>query len=267
MLDIQLILVDIDGTLLNDEGTVSQHTIDTIAKLKANHIMFGIATGRTPYAVKKLIKDWHIEPYVDMIMGFNGASCLDMKTNQSNSCYPLPGNLISKILDDFQQFSFNAGIYDRETFHVLKKDEYAISIANKNKLKLIVDDLSQYHQQNIEKMLLIANPEEIDKMNEHYQLSGEKKYKAVRSTPILLEFLNPELSKSKGIMHICQKYHLKADQVLTFGDELNDYEMIRDFVGVAMANANPAIKKIARYITKSNNEDGIACFINQYIIP
>ena len=68
-------------------------------------------------------------------------------------------------------------------------------------------------------------------------------------------------------MHICQKYHLKADQVLTFGDELNDYEMIRDFVGVAMANANPAIKKIARYITKSNNEDGIACFINQYIIP
>ena len=61
MLDIQLILVDIDGTLLNDEGTVSQHTIDTIAKLKANHIMFGIATGRTPYAVKKLqgIKEIH----------------------------------------------------------------------------------------------------------------------------------------------------------------------------------------------------------------
>lgn len=265
MLDIQLILVDIDGTLLNDQNTVTPQTIAAIAKLKQKNIRFGIATGRTPYAVKRLLKDWKIKPYVDLILGFNGACFLDMHTLQMHSFDMLDGQCISQIFTDFAQYDFNAGIYDKNTFHVLKKDKMVMQIAEKNKLQLIIDDLSQYQQKQIEKMLLIADPQEIDKMTVHYQTLKNRNYKAVRSTRILLEFLNPELSKSKGIMHLCQTYHIDPSKVLTFGDELNDYEMIRDYQGVAMANANPKIKEVATYITRSNNDDGIACFINTYI--
>ena len=77
---IKLVLVDIDGTLLNDNGIVTPKTIAAIKKLKEKHILFGIATGRTPYAVKHLIKDWKIDEYVDIIMGFNGGCYLDMRT-------------------------------------------------------------------------------------------------------------------------------------------------------------------------------------------
>lgn len=266
MLNIELVLVDIDGTLLNDQGAVSKKTIEAISKLKEKNILFGIATGRTPYAVKYLIKDWGIEPYVDMIMGFNGGCYLDMKTQQMESCYLLDGQYLPEIFKDFQQFELNAGIYDQESFHVLKEDEKVKNIATRNKLPLIIDDLSQYYQKKVEKMLFIAEPEEIDKMNEYYQTLKNKGYKAVKSTPILLEFLNPELSKSKGIMQLCQSYHIDSDKVLTFGDELNDYEMIKDYIGVAMDNANPLIKDVAKYVTKSNNEDGIAYFLNEYIL-
>ncbi len=265
MLDIQLILVDIDGTLLNDHNTVTPQTIAAIAKLKQKNILFGIATGRTPYAVKRLLKDWKIEPYVDLILGFNGACFLDNHTQQMYSFDLLDGQYISEIFTDFAQYNFNAGIYDKNTFHVLRKDELVTQIAEKNKLQLIIDDFSQYQQKQIEKMLMIAEPQEIDKMAAHYQTLKNRHYKAVRSTRILLEFLNPKLSKSKGIMHLCQTYHIDSAKVLTFGDELNDYEMIRDFHGVAMANANPLIKDVAKYITRSNNDDGIACFINTYI--
>lgn len=265
MLDIELVLVDIDGTLLNDQGVIGQKTKEAIAKLKENNILFGIATGRTPYAVKHLIKDWGIEQYVDMIMGFNGGCCLDMKSQHMESCYLLDGSYLPEIFADFQQFEFNAGIYDQESFHVLKEDEKVKNIASRNQLPLIIDDLSQYYQKKVEKMLFIADPEDIDKMNKYYQSLKNKGYKAVQSTPILLEFLNPELSKSKGIIQLCQNYHIDSNKVLTFGDELNDYEMIKDYIGVAMDNANPAIKKIAKYITKSNNEDGIAYFLNEYV--
>lgn len=264
---VKLVLVDIDGTLLNDKGIVSSKTIEAISKLKSKNILFGIATGRTPFAVKHLIKDWGIADYVDIIMGFNGGSYLNLKNNTIKSCYLLDGKNIPVILNDFKQFDFNAGIYDQESFHVLREDNMVIDIAYKNKLLLVVDDLGQYYDSKIEKLLFIAKKEEVDKMVDYYKKLSNLKYRAVRSTQTLLEFLNPELSKGKGIKQMCQDLNIPLDNIITFGDEMNDYEMIRDYIGVAMGNAIPEIKKVAKYITKSNNEDGIADFlIKQQII-
>ena len=264
---IKLVLVDIDGTLLNDNGIVTPKTIAAIQKLKEKHILFGIATGRTPYAVKHLIKDWKIDEYVDIIMGFNGGCYLDMRTQNMSSCYLLDGKYIPMILNEFKDFHFNAGIYDQESFHVLKEDDFAKNIACKNKLPLVVDGLKPYYHKQIEKMIFMAEKEEIQKISQHYQMNSHPHYRGVQSTAILFEFLNPELSKSKGIQKLCQDLHLPLDSILTFGDELNDYEMIKDYIGVAMGNANSQIKEVAKYITTSNNEDGIAQFlISQQII-
>lgn len=264
---IDLILVDIDGTLLNDEGVVTPRTREAIAKLKNQNILFGIATGRTPFAVKHLIKDWRIEEYVDIIMGFNGGCYLDMRTQKMSSCYLLDGKYISEIFETFKDFDFNAGIYDQESFHVLREDAYTIDIAKRNKLPLIVDGLEPYHQRKVEKMLMIGNEDEIQRISQYYDTLENIDYRGVQSTPILFEFLNKELSKSKGIQKMCQDLNLSLDGILTFGDEMNDYEMIRDYIGVAMGNANPQIKAIAKYVTTSNNEDGIAEFLeSQQII-
>ena len=115
-------------------------------------------------------------------------------------------------------------------------------------------------------MIFMADKEEIQKISQYYHHIEHPYYRGVQSTPILFEFLNPELSKSKGIEKMCQELNLSTDCILTFGDELNDYEMIRDYIGVAMANANPKIKDIAQYTTTSNNEDGIAVFLENYIL-
>ena len=158
---IKLVLVDIDGTLLNDNGIVTPKTIAAIQKLKEKHILFGIATGRTPYAVKHLIKDWKIDEYVDIIMGFNGGCYLDMRTQNMASCYVLDGKYIPMIFNEFKEFQFNAGIYDQESFHVLKEDDFAKNIACKNKLPLVVDGLKPYYHKQIEKMIFMAEKEEI----------------------------------------------------------------------------------------------------------
>lgn len=263
---IKLVLVDIDGTLLNSDGIVTQRTKDAIAQLKNHQILFGIATGRTPYAVKHLIKDWQIEEYVDIIMGFNGGCYLDMRSETMSSCYLLDGNLIPEIFDTFQDYHFNAGVYDKESFHVLKEDQFALNIAQKNKLPLIVDGLEPYFHKKVEKMIMMASEDEIQKISQHYETLQNINYRGVQSTPILFEFLNKDLSKSKGIQKMCQDLDLSIEHILTFGDELNDYEMIKDYIGVAMGNANPQIKAVAKYITTSNNEDGIADFLEKYIL-
>ena len=266
MEDVKLILVDIDGTLLNDDGIITPKTKEAIARIKEKNIMFGIATGRTPYAVKHLIKDWQIDKYVDLIMGFNGGCYLDLKNNRTKSHYLLDGKLIPEILNEFNRFNFNVGIYDKESLHVLEDEKIAKAIAKRNKLPLIIDDLRQYYNRQIEKILFMADTEELDKIDQYYQTLVDLDYRLVRSTPIIIEYLNPQLSKSLGIRKMCEDIKIDTANIIVFGDELNDYEMIRDYIGVAMENANPAIKEIANYITKSNNEDGIADFLIKYKI-
>ncbi len=267
MENIKLVLCDIDGTLLHDNGYITAETKKAISLLKEKNIMFGIATGRTPYAVKNLIVDWGIEKDVDMIMGFNGGSCYYMKEQTMESCYLLEGQYIQEIMNDFKDFNATYGIYDFKTFHCNRKTDATIKIANANKLSLIIDDLSDYYNKKVEKVLMIETPDKIQQIKNNYERHLKTNhYRIVQSSPILLEFLNPELSKSKGIEQICKRLSISFDNILTFGDELNDLEMIRDCIGVAMGNARKEIKEIAQYITDTNNNDGIANFLYQYIL-
>ena len=265
--NIKLVLVDIDGTLLNDQLVVTEETKKAISKLKEHDVLFGIATGRTPYAVRHLVKKWGIAQDCDLIMGFNGGSTLYLKSDELESCYLIKCDYLSEARNDFKDFNVNYGIYDKESYHCQFKDQYADMICERNNLPQIVEDLSVYNGTEMEKMLMMGDPKEIDRAVEYFKNNIQTDhYKAVRSAPTLLEFINPELSKSKGIDVICQKLGITKENVLTFGDESNDFEMIRDCVGVAMGNAIPKLKEVARYITKTNNEDGIAVFLNENIL-
>ncbi|MCF0105884.1 MAG: HAD family phosphatase [Holdemanella sp.] len=267
MEDIKMVLVDIDGTLLTDKKTVTEKTKDAISKLKDKHIPFGIATGRTPYAVRHLIKDWGIHDSVSLIMGFNGGCYLDLKTGYIQSCYLLEKGVINKVRNDFKGFDFAQVVYDKESVHTDKDNPLTRNIALNNNIPFFYDDLQTYNEQEIEKILIVGEEKEIDALLAYYENNiSTTSYKLARSNRHLVECINPELSKSKGIQILCDAYNIKMENVLTFGDEINDYEMIRDCIGVAMGNANPTIKEAAKYITDTNNDDGIAKFLEQYIL-
>lgn len=264
--NIKLVLVDVDGTLLNSSLEVTEKTREAISKLSEHNILFGIATGRTPYAVKHLVKEWGLDEYCDLIMGFNGGSTLFCKTGELTRCYLTKGKYFTEVREIFKDFHVNYGIYDKESYHCQGECRIAHNVCRNNKLPLVIEDLSVYDDKEMEKMLMMGEKEEIDRAQAYYnEHVHSNNFKAVRSTKNLFEFLNPDLSKSKGIDEICHKLGIEKDNVLTFGDELNDLEMIRDCIGVAMGNSNPVIKEVAKYITLSNNEDGIAYFLENYV--
>lgn len=263
---IKLILVDIDGTLLNDQLEVTPMTREAILKLREVNIQFGIATGRSPYAVKKLIRLWGIEEAVDVILGFNGSALLDVRNDEMSSFFMLDGQAILDLKREFGDLDCNMGVYDRETYHALKDDEIARKTAQFNHFNLVVDDLSAYTDTYVNKVLITAEAAVIDEIIKRYNHHHAESYHAFRSGDVRLECVNPEISKSKGIALLCEKMHLTADEVMTFGDMMNDYDMIRDYVGVAMGNADERLKSVARYQTASINEDGIGVFINKHFL-
>ena len=94
-----------------------------------------------------------------------------------------------------------------------------------------------------------------------------EKYTIVRSAPFFLEFLNKEVNKGVGVEALANSLGIKREEVICMGDAGNDEHMIRySGFGVAMGNAFEEIKAVADFVTKSNNEDGVAYVIDQFVL-
>ena len=81
-----------------------------------------------------------------------------------------------------------------------------------------------------------------------------------------VEIFNKEVDKYNAIIEIVKKENIEPQDIISFGDGLNDVEMIRrSGVGVAMGNALPEVKENAKFVTLSNDEDGIKAFLEDYL--
>jgi len=93
-----------------------------------------------------------------------------------------------------------------------------------------------------------------------------EKYTVVRSEPWILEFMNKSANKAEGVKTLGKKFGIDRSEVICIGDSFNDIHMIKYAgLGVAMKNALPEIKSHADYITKTNEENGVAYAINKFI--
>ena len=117
------------------------------------------------------------------------------------------------------------------------------------------------------KMMFIDEPEILDaaiaKIPEQYH----ERFNLVKSTPFYLELLPKTVSKGNALLHLAEKMGLDKEQTMAIGDEENDRAML-EVVGnpVVMENGNPELKKIAKYITKSNEESGVAHALREWVL-
>lgn len=265
--NIKLICVDLDGTLLNDDKEFTDFSKSVIAKARSQGYKFSFCTGRPTYAYMELIKSWHAEDIIDYVIGFNGSLVLDYQKNRFYSSDTLDGKVVPKILELVKDMNYEAVICDQYSAHVTKITNRTKLIAQRNHLELILDDLSAYYDKQINKLLCIIDKEQLDEFTKNAPSYVTPDFKAVRSNTEYLEFIHPNLSKTNGIRKVCELLGITLDNVISFGDESNDLEMIRDTVGVAMKNANPLLTEKAQHITEfDNNHDGVARFIEAYLL-
>ena len=117
------------------------------------------------------------------------------------------------------------------------------------------------------KMMFIDEPEILDAAIAKIPQEFYDKYTSVKSTPFYLEFMNKTASKGNAITHLAEKMGLSKDQTMAIGDAENDRAML-EAVGnpVVMENGTPELKEIAKYITKSNEESGVAYALREWVL-
>lgn len=267
--NIKAIMCDVDGTLLNHDGIVSPRTVAAIKKVREQGIMFGLSTGRDIHSVKKLLTIWGISGLVDAIVGTGGSEIYDYQLDVEKSSYPLEGEMIKDIIAHHNGMDVNFAVPYQGVLYTPKDDDYIRDLARVDRVEYRVVDFDEFLKQPRPKLIIVCRPEYMDEVVAKSKTFFNPNYKSasLKTASILYEYMDPHVSKTRGLQEVMALHQIEMADLCTFGDADNDHDMtLNAGVGVVMANGSEKTKSVADYITDDNDHDGIANFINQYIL-
>ena len=266
-----LYVTDLDGTLLRSDETLSQFTIDTINGLTSKGMLFSYATARSLVTAKKVTKG--LNTHFPLIV-YNGAFIVDNVTEEIlianyfeddianvfaelfvNDIYPI----VYAYIDGVEKFSF---IQEKCTVGMQK----FLKSRKGDKRINIVDTPEELIKGKPFYITCIDTPEKLEPFYEKYK----DKYHAVYQQDIYtgeqwLEIMPKKASKSNAIKEL--KEMLKCEKLVTFGDGKNDIDMFEmSDESYAVKNADEELKTIATKIIESNNNDGVAKWLQENIM-
>lgn len=276
---IKLIASDMDGTLLNEKHMIDKETVEAIKCAEKAGIKFAISTGREYDSVKNLLQENDIRCQCILM---NGAEYRDEDGNILGKIN-IESESVAKIINIFQKEKVSAriftnkGIYTTDTkeealketlyrtmsFNPELTEEEALEIAKAQPFFIqlnYISNLKEFLNSGIEIRKFVAFHKNIELINKVKKIIGEIKGIAVSSSfRDNLEVTYITAQKGIILAKVAEKMGFKREEVLTIGDSFNDYSMFTEFTeSVAMGNAIPEIQKIAKYITDTNNNFGVA---------
>lgn len=250
-----LIVTDLDGTLLNEEGKLTDYTKKILKEVSKDNILIA-ASGRGLTGIKAALED--IYSYFSYFICGNGSFIyhkdeLIYEKLLSKKDIELISKLAKELNTDFRVMN-----YDK--CETLEGGEDTLAEAKKNNLPIIkTNSFSRGF-----KMVISGQKEKIDEVMPKLKQSNMKKISYCRSDYNNIDFGVKGTSKAKALKYICDKHNYPYKDIIAFGDAGNDAEMLCFAgMGVAMKNAMPELKEHTAYITQlTNDEDGVAHFLS-----
>lgn len=272
-MSIKIITLDLDGTLMSpDHLTVSEKNRKALKAAHDRGIKIAISTGRTLAIMGDVCQQ--VED-VDYIMYSNGAAVLDRSTNKNIYTNLMSSSLCCEMIDYLDSF---------HVFYEIYIDGF--SYAPKNKVqyfdfsflpKEFVDDLTSkitlcdnikdtIGSKDVEKITVYCVPEQVfPVMWNHFD--NMESIALTSSLQNNTEMTAATADKGMALRGICEALSISPEEAMAFGDAANDCPMLI-FAGFsfAMGNGTDECKAAAKYITKSNGEDGVAHAIQKFIL-
>ncbi len=265
----EILVLDIDGTLTNSQKEITKKTLDAILKIqKRGHIVV-LASGRPTPGILNLAKELNLSKYNGYILSYNGAKIINCATNEIIHNKVIDRALIPSIYE--AALLHEVGIISYEGDTVIAGtpiDEYMIKESKINNLPIKqVEDFVKYINFDINKLIMTHEPAHLEKVEIILKEQFRDSLNIYRSEPYFLEIMPLNIDKAYSLSILLEHLGLSKDQMISCGDGYNDLTMIEYAgMGVAMANARDTIKQAADYITLSNDEDGIAHVIHEFMI-
>lgn len=275
---INLIATDMDGTLLNAAHEISEENIQAIKYAQSQGITVVIATGRAFYEANAPINQTDLKvPYICL----NGAEVRDESFNIMSTSN-LNRELINRITEElnkeniFYQVYTNLGIY---TENPLQDLEIYIDIAQRAGQEADVEKIKSGIQKRIDNgtlkvvenydkiqdtpgeivMKILAFDSDLEKIDRVSETLAKSESLAISSSSRgNIEITHSDAQKGIALNTIAERLNIDMENVMAIGDNMNDVSMLeRVGYSVAMENAAPEVKAIAKYETDSNEQSGV----------
>lgn len=264
---IRVIATDMDGTLLGSNHKISKINKEALLQAQSQGIHLILASGRPLNGLIHQMEVMGLQTENASLLAFNGAIIVDAKTHEIHISDTLPLERAQRLINHLKNFEVNILITQEEKCYARFKDGYnSKHEAESNGCILIEDSLDQLSFRP-HKILVSAEPEYLDSVMNDIAEPFKDELDFVKSEPYYLECLIKNENKGRTLARFCELKGISLNEVIAFGDNYNDIELIQTAgIGVAMGNAVESLKKVADFVTDTNDQDGISKFLVKKII-
>jgi Cof subfamily protein (haloacid dehalogenase superfamily) len=258
-----LFVFDLDDTLFESNTFIDTKTAVLLNKLLKEGNYIAINSGRPLFGIKRFLKDIKLNDHFFYI-AFNGSAVFNYK---EKSFYTL--SLESEDLNYFfNKYKDNEEIFvyawtsDNNIIAKNVLNYYTKHELNYNDAGKIVDIYRGFSNYTITKIVIAAPKEVLDKL----EFSEEEKNKFLiqRTRKVYYEIMNKDADKVKGVDFLKDYLKIPKENIFTFGDALNDLEMIKSYNGVCPIDGDPLVKTNSKFIMLSAKENGVYNFISEH---
>ena len=261
------IALDLDGTLTNHDKEVTPSTRQALMRAQKDGAHIILASGRPTYGIAPIADHLEIDKYNGYVLSYNGGKIVNWQTKEELYSNHLPNNVIPILYNYAKENGYALlGYAGKEIITEMPDDKYVKEESRINKMEIRkVDNLLESLESNPTKLLMTGDASLMIKAEEELAEIVGNRMDVFRSAPFFIELVPKGIDKAQSLNRLLELIGLSTNDMIAFGDGYNDLSMLKlAGVGVAMANAVPEVRAEADFITKSNEEDGVAFAIEKF---
>jgi len=254
----KILFFDLDGTLLRNDKTLSEYTLEILSKCKGRGYFIGISTSRGEQNCLSFLRE--IKP--NILISSGGAL---VRVNGKIICSS--SFSVTETKDFIESARKICGMDCEITVDTLDAHYWNYKTNPKEQYKSwgdsIYTDFTDFKHEALKICVEIPHPSLAQKLCEHFQELDSQRF----SDGDWYKFTKSGITKEKAILTVCEACSADPSEIIAFGDDYADMGMLKMCgIGVAMGNAICEVKDIADDITLSNEEDGVAAYLEKWII-
>lgn len=261
----KLIAIDVDDTLINDDGQVTARTKRALGLAIKQGVTVTLATGRMYPSAQKIAVQTGLNVPLITYQGALIKNVMDGKVLYERY---VPRSAVFKLLRYCEEHNIYLQLYSDDKLYAREENEKLTHYASINEISYtVVTNFDYLLTSPLNKVAMNDEPERLDRIAvELRELLGAEVH-ITKSKPYLLEVTHWEGTKGRALRHLVHHFGCNLTETIGIGDSWNDHDLIETAgLGVAMGNAVDSLKAIADYVTRSNNDEGVAHVIEKFVL-
>ena len=262
---IELLLSDVDGTLVTPQKELAPRTVEAAHELHEAGIHLALTSGRPPRGMEMLVGPLALRA---PLAGFNGGLVVEPQMDVIEE-HTIPPALVPRTIEILEYARLSVWVYHGADWFVRDPDgPHVARETHTVQFAPTVVDTFDGIEDGVAKIVGVSDDHDAVAAAEtaaHAELAEH--VSASRSQPYYLDVTHPQANKGDVVKFLAQRYSLPEERIATIGDMPNDVLMFaRSGLSIAMGNAHREVQRAARHVTTANDADGFANAVRRFIL-